>query len=75
MTTKAKQDAHRTPKAGIKPTAEISTLTPQERAEFIDTPEPAQARSETADFAEYEPVTFEDWFLDIDRDIKRGGRA
>jgi hypothetical protein len=71
MVTKSEQKSHRTALVPITTMEEIPVLTAQERAEFIDTLEAAEARIEGGDFVEYDPEAFEDRLLDIERNTRR----
>jgi hypothetical protein len=75
MAKNAKQTKRRVAPPPINTVEELPATSPEERAELIGSLDLTEARSRAADFAEYDPVTFEDRLLDIDRDIKRDGRA
>lgn len=75
MATKSAQKSQRTIVVPVTTMEEIPVLTPQERAEFIDSLEVAEARVEAGEFVEYDPETFEDRLLDIHRNGKRAKRV
>jgi hypothetical protein len=71
MATNSDQKSHGTALVPITTMEEIPVLTAQERAEFIDTLEAAEARIEGGDFVEYDAQAFEDRLLDVERKTRR----
>jgi hypothetical protein len=71
MATKNDQKSQRTALVPVITMEELPVLTTQERAEFIDSLEAAEARVETGEFVEYDAETFEDRLLDIHRNARR----
>jgi len=55
MTRKGDHESQRTVETPVAGTAQISILTTQEQAEFIDLLEVAEARIEAGDFVDFDP--------------------
>jgi hypothetical protein len=63
MANKIERNSRRTTLVPITTFEEVPALSPEERADLIDSLEAAEARIDAGDFFEYDPETFEDRLL------------
>jgi hypothetical protein len=71
MAAKTKRKNHQAALLSIVTTEEASALSPQERADLIDSLEAAETHIDAGDFVEYDPEIFEDRLLDAPRNVLR----